>query len=256
MHEEGIKRAVDNMQEIIADAEPLDSIQPRLTQRSASSSVGEVGYLKKLLNVRQSQRGRAQELDPTESVVDRERRRQEEDQLEMAQQQQRAQIEKGVEKYIEDLRGQIRNGTLPDDPSVLTAFGMDDDFGSDQPEDLQASAVDDSLFQGLAAQASGDVVTPQQDSYLEEYVAPNAHSLSTNDVRVQKQLPINRTSGYIEQLYIPDGHNGWPPGPQPYASGLGALARSPTGQPGDFNEGSQDVPYDEAPTPETQHDEA
>jgi hypothetical protein len=60
--------------------------------------------LKKLLNVHKSQRGRAQEVDPAESVVDRERRRQEEDQLEMAEQQQRAQIEKGVEKYIEDLR--------------------------------------------------------------------------------------------------------------------------------------------------------
>jgi len=97
------------MQEIISDGEPLDSIQPRLTQRSASSSVGEVGYLKKLLNVHKSQRGRgreskAQEVDPSESVVDRERRRQEEDQLERAEQQQRAQIEKGVEKYIEDLR--------------------------------------------------------------------------------------------------------------------------------------------------------
>lgn len=84
-HEEGIKRAVDNMQEIISDGELLDSIQPRLTQRSASSSVGEVGYLKKLLNVHKSQRGRAQEVDPSESVVDRERRRQEEDQLERAE---------------------------------------------------------------------------------------------------------------------------------------------------------------------------
>ena len=54
MHEEGIKRAVDNMQEIIADAEALEGIQPRLTRRSASSSAGDVGYLKKLLKAHKS----------------------------------------------------------------------------------------------------------------------------------------------------------------------------------------------------------
>lgn len=112
---------------------------------------------------------------------------------------------------------------------MLTAFGLDDDFGSEQPDDLQASAIEDSLFQGLAAQASGAGLTPHQGSYLEEYVAPNAHSLSTNDVRVQNQLPVNRTSGYIEQLHIPAGQNGWPPGHRPNADGLGAQARSSTG---------------------------
>jgi len=138
---------------------------------------------------------------------------------------------------------------------VLTAFGMDDDFGSEQLEDLRASTIEDSLFQGLAAQASGVVLTPHQESYLEEYVAPNAHSLSTNDVRLQNQLPVNRTSGYIEQLHIPAGQNGWPPGPRPNADGLGAPARSSTEQPGDFDDGATDTPYDEARTPETEQDE-
>ena len=66
---------------------------------------------------------------------------------------------------------------------MLAALDVDAEFGSEEAEELQASAIGDSLFQMPPAQASEELLTPNQDSYMEEYVAPSTHAMSVVDLR-------------------------------------------------------------------------
>ena len=74
--------------------------------------------LKQLEEARRAKREQM-EANAQMTLVEKERRRAEQEQQEQLQQRQREQIDKGVERYIDDLRQQIRSGTLPEEPSVF-----------------------------------------------------------------------------------------------------------------------------------------